>query len=47
MANYMIRKDSMAAFTESQLNFDDFKSGGLNEKHAVAAVNLGTMSALV
>jgi hypothetical protein len=28
-----------------ELNFDEFKSGGLHEKHAVATWNLGTISA--
>jgi hypothetical protein len=28
-----------------EVNFDEFKSGGLHERHAVAAWNLGTISA--
>jgi hypothetical protein len=27
-----------------RVSFDDFKSGGLHEKHAVATWNLGTIS---
>jgi hypothetical protein len=42
----VIKKENLVAFTASQLNFDDFKSGGLNEKHPVATHNLETMSAL-
>jgi hypothetical protein len=31
--------------TARERNFDEFKSGGLHEKHAVATWNLGTISA--
>jgi hypothetical protein len=31
--------------TARDRNFDEFKSGGLHEKHAVATWNLGTISA--
>jgi hypothetical protein len=32
------------ALTAKELNFDEFKSEGLREKHAVATWNLGTIS---
>jgi hypothetical protein len=35
----------LVAWTASELNFDEFKSGRLHEKHAVATLNLGTISA--
>jgi hypothetical protein len=35
----------LVALTVKKLNFDDFKSGGLHEKHTVATWNLGTISA--
>jgi hypothetical protein len=31
--------------TARECNFDEFKSGGLHDKHAVATLNLGTISA--
>ena len=31
----------MAVFKAKVINFDEFKSGGLHEKHAVATLNLG------
>jgi hypothetical protein len=36
----------LVIFTARERNFDEFKSGGLHEKHAVATWNLGTISAL-
>jgi hypothetical protein len=33
------------ALLSKELNFDEFKSGELHEKHAVATWNLGTISA--
>jgi hypothetical protein len=33
----------LVALTPKELNFDDFKSGGLHEKRAVATWNLGTI----
>jgi hypothetical protein len=30
-------KDNLAYFTAMNFNFNKFKNGGLNEKHAVAA----------
>jgi hypothetical protein len=35
----------LLSLTAKELNFDEFKSGGLHEKHAVATGNLGTVSA--
>jgi hypothetical protein len=35
----------IVALTARELNSDNFKSGGLHEKHAVATWNLGTISA--
>jgi hypothetical protein len=31
----------LAVFKAKVINFDEFKSGGLHEKHAVATLNLG------
>jgi hypothetical protein len=36
----------LVILTARERNFDEFKSGGLHEKHAVATWNLGTISAL-
>jgi hypothetical protein len=38
-------KIMLLALTSTGLNFDEFKSGVLHEKHAVATWNLGTISA--
>ncbi|PNF29739.1 hypothetical protein B7P43_G11203 [Cryptotermes secundus] len=35
----------LVILTARDRNFDEFKSGGLHEKHAVATWNLGTISA--
>jgi hypothetical protein len=34
----------LVALTAMELNFDEFKSGGLHENHAVATWNLGIIS---
>jgi hypothetical protein len=36
---------SFIGLHSNRVNFDQFKSGGLHEKHAVATWNLGTISA--
>jgi hypothetical protein len=41
----IILKKKLVALPARELNFDEFKSGGLHEKHAVATWNLGTISA--
>jgi hypothetical protein len=38
-------KAILMALAAMELNFDEFKSGGLHEKHAVTTWNLGTISA--
>jgi hypothetical protein len=45
MADYVIWGNNIVAFRAEGFNFDEFKSGGLHEKHAVATGNLGTISA--
>jgi hypothetical protein len=40
----MISKINFCVFDSSAFNFDEFKSGGLVEKHAVAIWNLGSIS---
>jgi hypothetical protein len=46
MANFIIWKDNLAAFVASEFKFEQFKSGGICEKHAVATWKGGTISAL-
>jgi hypothetical protein len=41
----ILKKIILVALTARELNFDEFKSGGLHEKHAVATWNMGTISA--
>jgi hypothetical protein len=41
-----LEKIILVVLTARELNFDEFKSGRLHEKHAVATWNLGTISAL-
>jgi hypothetical protein len=38
-------KKILVTFAAMELNLDEFKKGGLHEKHAVATWNLGTISA--
>jgi hypothetical protein len=41
---YNLEKIIFVALATRELNFDKFKSGGLQKKHAVATWNLGTFS---
>jgi hypothetical protein len=41
----ILKKKIVVALPARELNSDEFKSGGLHEKHAVATWNLGTVSA--
>jgi hypothetical protein len=41
----VIWKTNKSAASTTGGNFDEFKMGGLHEKHAVATWNLGTISA--
>jgi hypothetical protein len=45
MLNGVIYKDDLEAFTAKWFNSHKFKSGGLHEKHAIAILYLGTISA--
>jgi hypothetical protein len=45
IVNYIIWNDNSETFTAEEFNFDEFKSGGLHEKHALATWNLGTIPA--
>jgi hypothetical protein len=40
-----IKLKIIVALTEIELNFDEFNSGGLHEKRAIATWNLGTIHA--
>jgi hypothetical protein len=45
MSNCIIGRISLVSLTAKWAEFDEFKSGGQREKHAVASWNLGTISA--
>jgi hypothetical protein len=45
MLTYNLEKSKLLALTTMELNFDEFNSGELHKKHAVATWNLGTTSA--
>jgi hypothetical protein len=47
MSNCIIWENNYMALTAMGPNFDEFKSGGLHEKHAVATWNVGTISVLI
>jgi hypothetical protein len=45
MSNSIIRKKKLVVLAAMGLNVEEFKSGRLHEKHAVATWKLGTVSA--
>jgi hypothetical protein len=45
MLNCVIWTDNLVAFIAERFNTEELQSGGLHERHAVAAGNLGTISA--
>jgi hypothetical protein len=42
----ILKKKNLVALTARELNFDEFKLGGLDEKHAVATWNRRSWSSL-
>jgi hypothetical protein len=45
MSNCIIWKNKLVALTARGIQFDEFKSGGLHEKHGAATWYIGTISA--
>jgi hypothetical protein len=45
VSTYNLEEIILVALKARGLNFDEFKSAALHEKHAIATWNLGTISA--
>jgi hypothetical protein len=43
VSNFIIWGNTLVALTAKAINFDDFKSGGLHENHAVATISAFTL----